>query len=212
MSGTKNPGARIFLADDHPAVREGLTLLLAQGRHVVCGQAASIGQALDILDDCAPALALVDLSLAEESGLDLIPALAARDIPALVYSMHEDAATVNRALECGAKGFVTKRETSAVLLQAVETLLAGETYISPRATESLNSAARKAGRPAQALSERELQIMDLLSQGESNAEIAETLHLSIRTVETYFSRIIIKLGLEGMKDLRKYAIRRRQAP
>lgn len=202
-------GARIFLADDHPAVREGLTLLLAQGRHMICGEAASLRDAQDRIEACAPALALIDLSLGDESGLDLIPFLRSKGVPALVYSMHEDAATVKQALQSGASGYVTKRETSAVLLTAVERLLEGEQFVSPRAMESLNTLPDSARSPEPPLSKREQQIMALLSQGESNKEIAKALDLSVRTVETYFSRIIVKLGLQGMKALRKHAIKQR---
>ncbi len=194
------------MADDHPAMREGLTQLLAQDHHVVCGEAGNLRDALHRIDQCAPSLALVDLSLGKESGLDLVLLLGERGIPSLVYSMHEDAATVKNALKSGASGYVTKGETSTVLLEAVDTILAGERYISPRATESLE-ALRQTDRGNQLLSEREQQILTLMASGESNKEIAITLNLSPRTVETYCMRIIVKLDLEGLKALRKYAIR-----
>ncbi|HWR04784.1 MAG TPA: response regulator transcription factor [Humidesulfovibrio sp.] len=204
MSGQDASGARIFLADDHPAVIEGLTLLLAQERHEVCGVAGSRDEALLLLPESRPDLALVDLGLCGESGLDLLPELLALGVPALVYTMHEDAATVQNALSRGAVGYVTKRETSAVLLEAVRKVRGGERYVSPRAAANL--AAAGGFLLSQALSERERQILKLLASGETNSEIAQTLQVSLRTVETYFSRILAKLDLDGMKALRKYAL------
>jgi len=208
---TKGPriGARVFLADDHPAVREGLTLRLLQERFVVCGEAGSRAELLANIDVSAADIALVDLTLCEESGLDLIPDLRARKIPVLVYSMHEDAETVRRAFLRGAASYVTKRETSAVLVDAVRRTLAGERYVSPRIAAALEAAREQdqaAARTA-SLSERERQTLDLLGKGEANADIAAALGVSGRTVESYCARILIKLNLDGMKSLRKYAIR-----
>lgn len=199
----------ILLVDDHPAVREGLALLLAQDRHVVCGEAASRAELLPLLDSTSPDLALVDLSLGDESGLGCLPDLLSRNCPSIVYSMHEDAKVVKRALEHGANGFVSKRETSTVLLEAIQTVLDGELYLAPRIAEKLeadgNLAETLASLPQ--LSEREREILVLLAKGETNAEIASAFGVSVRTVETYYSRIQIKLDLKGMKALRKYALR-----
>lgn len=216
---TRNPdsGGRIFLADDHPAVIDGLKLLLAQDRHTICGEATCRAELLERIDASAADIALVDLALYEESGLDLLPELLARGIPALVYTMHEDVVTLRRALDCGASGYVTKREPSAVLLEAVRRVLAGERFISPRVSASAGAPGHaqaqtpgvsgQGGQGGQVipLSEREEQILDLLRCGVSNAEIAGSLGVSVRTVETYFSRIIIKLSLDGMRALRKAA-------
>lgn len=201
-------GARVFLADDHPAVREGLTLRLMQERFEVCGEAGSRAEVLASIDGSGADIALVDLTLCEESGLDLIPDLRGRGIAVVVYSMHEDADTVYRALAQGAASYVTKRENSAVLVEAVRRTLAGERYVSPRIAAALDAAReleRQSGRPA-ALSERERQTMELLARGESNVDIARALGVSVRTVESYCARILVKLGLDGMKALRKYAI------
>jgi DNA-binding NarL/FixJ family response regulator len=129
-----------------------------------------------------------------------------RGVPVLVYSMHEDADTLGRALACGASGYVTKRETFAVLLEGVRRVLAGERYISARAAANLEADPQPPAATGKAgpLSEREQQILELLAKGESNAEIAAELNVSVRTVETYFSRILNKLSLDGMRALRKY--------
>lgn len=197
---TLTPGIRIFLVDDHPAVLDGLTLLLAQDRHTICGVAATRAEALERIATSGTDLVLVDLALCGESGLDLLPELSAQGLPVLVYSMHEDQVTVCRALEKGASGYVTKREPSTELLEAVRCIRAGERYVSPRAATSLNA------REAQPLSERELQTLNLMAQGETNAEIAVRLDVSVRTVESYCARVIDKLGLSGMKALRKHAL------
>lgn len=199
--------ARIFLTDDHPAVLDGLSMLLALERHTICGVASSRAELLERLDGSGADIVLVDLGLCDESGLDLIPELCGRGLPALVYTMHEDGSTVRRALERGASGYVTKRETSAVLLAAVAQVLQGERFISPRAAASLQGCAETApDAPARSLSEREQQILALLARGETNADIAATLQVGVRTVETYYSRMVDKLNLDGMKALRKYAI------
>ncbi|PKN07954.1 MAG: DNA-binding response regulator [Deltaproteobacteria bacterium HGW-Deltaproteobacteria-8] len=201
--------ARIFLADDHPAVLDGLALLFAQARHTICGAARSREEMLERIDASEPDIALVDLTLCGESGLDLIPEILARSIPVLVYSMHEDTATVKRALDHGVHGYVTKREASSVLLEAVQRILDGGRFISPRATASQEAPGQthEQGSSSEPLSNRERQTLTLLANGESNAEIAALLQVSIRTVETYFSRISTKLSLEGMKELRRYAFK-----
>jgi DNA-binding NarL/FixJ family response regulator len=206
MTPPTGQGARIFLADDHPAVLEGLALLLAQEHHLVCGEATNQAEVLERLDASAPDIALVDLALCGESGLDIIPLMQDRGIPVLVYSMHEDQVTLKRALKCGALGFVTKREPSAVLLEGVRKVLAGESYLSPRVAACFGAETADSLGQGGPLSEREQQILDLLARGEANADIAATLGVSGRTVETYCSRILIKLSLDGMKALRKYAI------
>jgi DNA-binding NarL/FixJ family response regulator len=208
---TTNPESdvRIFLADDHPAVREGLTLRLLQEGFVVCGEAENRATLLADIPASRADIALVDLTLCGENGLDLLTELAALGIPSLVYSMHEDAETVRLALARGACGYVAKRETSAVLVDGVRAVLAGQAYLSPRVAAALEACPppEPAAAQAGALSERERQILELLSLGEGNGEIAATLGVSVRTVESYYARILVKLRLDGMKSLRKYAIR-----
>lgn len=205
MTTKAGQGARIFLTDDHPAVQDGLALLLAQDRHVVCGVAASREEVRERLAGARAELLLLDLALCGESGLDILRDVSGLDLPVLVYSMHEDAATVRRALDGGALGYVSKREPSAVLLEAVRQVLDGSRYVSPRAAANLDDAGDSSGL-SRALSEREQQILVLLAGGETNSDIAATLGVSVRTVETYFSRMLFKLDMEGMKALRKYAL------
>lgn len=200
---------RIFLADDHPAVRQGLAMLLTQAGHTICGEAENRAETLERLETSRTDIAVVDLSLGDESGLDLIAELRERGVPVLTYSMHEDSEIIERAFSAGANGYVSKREASEVLLGAAQEVLQGRRFISPRAAQSLATSVLppQNGQGEIPLSERETQIMGMLGRGDSNAEIASALTLSVRTVESYFSRIIDKLDMHGMKELRKYAIR-----
>ncbi len=213
---------RVFLVDDHPAVRQGLALLLGQARHAVCGEAGGRAEYLERIGESGAQVALVDLSLGEESGLALLEDLRRRGIPALIYSMHEDAETIERAFAAGAGGYVTKREVSGVLLDALAEVAAGRRYVSPRAGRSLvervapggdvrgaaQGGSQSVAQSLDGLSEREGQILELLGRGESTPDIAAALSISARTVESYCARIMDKLGLGGMKALKKHAIQR----
>jgi DNA-binding NarL/FixJ family response regulator len=202
-------GVRVFLVDDHPVMRTGLSLLLEQSGHTVCGVAGSREMLLARLDDSQAAVARVDLSLAEESGLDVIDDLTKRGIPTLIYSMHEDSKSIERAFGRGARGYVTKREVEDVLLAAIAAVASGERYASPEVMRSLAArvlAADDGGETA--LSQREEQILDRLGCGETSGEMSRALNISSHTVETYYGRLIRKLGFSSMKELRKFAIRR----
>lgn len=209
MSDSEGAGVRVFLVDDHPVMRGGLSVLLRQSGHVVCGEAGNRSELLARLDDARAAVALVDLSLAEESGLDLVDDLTARGVPTLIYSMHGDRRSIERAFGRGARGYVTKREVEDILMEAIRAVAAGRRYASPEAMRSLAERvlAPDTGGEA-ALSQREEQILDGLGRGETSDELGRALNISFHTVETYYGRLIRKLGLSGMKELRKFAIRR----
>jgi DNA-binding NarL/FixJ family response regulator len=199
----------VLLVDDHPAVRQGLALLLAREDITVCAEAEDCAHALLSADQATPHVALVDLSLGPESGLDLIGDLEARGIPVLVYSMHEDGEHVQHALAAGARGYVTKREMHRVLTDAIREVAAGREYLGPRAAASLAAQLARAGRRA-ALREpsgREREVYRLLGEGVTTSEIATAMNVSIRTVESYCARLMEKLGVDGMKPLRRDAIR-----
>lgn len=210
---TERPAApaRLFVVDDHPALREGLRLLLEHQGFTVCGEAGDVASALAAILAAPPDLVMVDLSLGSESGLAIVRAVADRlpRVPLLVYSMHEDGVHVRQALAAGASGYVTKREVSAHLTQAVEELLAGRRYTSPGAQAVLAAAPEKARR-AEPLSPREILIYSLLGQGYSTPAIAGQLGVSRRTVESYFARILVKLGLSGMEALRRHVAAERR--
>ncbi len=209
MMNKLRKAARIFLIDDHPVVRQGLKQLLAQESYVICGEAGNRHETLERIGSSGADLALLDLSLGEESGIGLIARMREVGIRVLVYSMHEDADTIEKAFAAGADGYVSKREMEDVLFRAVSDLLAGRRHVGPLAAQSLANRILSAPdeNSGHLLSERETNILAMLGRGESNADIATALFISVRTVETYFSRIILKLGLTGMKELRRYAIR-----
>ena len=203
---TSLSAATVFLIDDHPAVRQGLSMLLAQAGHRVCGEAGNHAETRAFLDLGQADIAILDLHLGPETGFALIAELSQHGIPVLVYSMFEDMPSIRKVLDCGAMGYVCKREVAGELIRAVEQVLLGRRHLSPVAAASFAAAGGNV--PAlrgHDLSERERQILELLGQGHGNHEIAERLSLSVRTVESYCARAIDKLGLNGMKALRHYA-------
>ena len=199
---------RVFLVDDHPAVRHGLARLLGDEMYEVCGEKGSLSETLEAIVDARADLAIVDLSLGEESGFDLIAELSVLKIPVLVYSMHEDASNIDQSLRAGASGYVSKREESDVLCEAVRTILNGQRYLSAHMSTVLADQSGLSGkRGAAQLSNREQQIMAQLALGLGPSDVAAALSISVRTVEGYCTRIIDKLALSGMKELRLFAIR-----
>ena len=200
MSGPDQP--RLFLVDDHPLVRTALAQLLAGAGFDPAGQAGTSAEALAHPALAASHLAVVDLALGEEGGIDLIRKLRARGMAVLVYSMHEESHVIRRALEAGAGGYVTKREAAESLATAIRAVLAGARYLSPRAEAALQELT-----PVDGLSGQQQQIYRLLGQGAANEDIARQLGISVRTLESYCVRIMDKLGTQGIKELRRRAIR-----
>ncbi len=200
MSATASP--RIFLVDDHPLVRAALAQLLAGAGFAPAGQAGSPAEALAHPALATSQLVVVDLALGEESGIDLIKKLRAQGLAVLVYSMHEGSTVIRRALDAGAGGYVTKREAAESLAVAIRAVFAGSRYLSPRAEAALREST-----PLDGLSGQQQQIYRLLGQGASNEAIARQLGISVRTLESYCARILDKLGVQGVKELRRQAIR-----
>ncbi|MEN6626992.1 MAG: response regulator transcription factor [Candidatus Sumerlaeia bacterium] len=202
------PPIRIMLVDDHPSVRQGLALLLAPEGVAVCAEASDLAGALNQLEQCRPDLALVDLALADEDGVEVVAALHARALPSLVYSMHEDGSHIRDAFAAGALGYVTKRELHRVLVDAIMEVAAGRRFVSPTAASALaeHLAGAQAHQADCELSEQERQVYRLLGRGEGTIEIGAALKISTRTVESYYARIQDKLGLRGMQELRRHAI------
>ncbi len=205
---TASPPIRVLLVDDHPAVRQGLTLLLAPEGIDVCAEAGGRADALARVEERRPDLAIVDLSLDGEDGLALIADLHERDVAVLVYSMHNDARRVGSAFAAGALGYVTKREFHRVLVQAIREVAAGRRFVSPGAAAALAESltASPADDAVRNLSAHERKVYELLGQGEGTFEIAAALHISNHTVESYYARILVKLNLNGMYELRRHAI------
>jgi DNA-binding NarL/FixJ family response regulator len=210
-----SPQTRIFLVDDHPLVREWLaTLLRQQPDFEVCGQAEDARQALTAMAADPPDVAIVDLSLKTSSGLDLIKELSDHlpEIQVIVLSMHEEIFYAERAMRAGARGYVTKRESTHRIVEAIHEVQAGRLYANTDLLAKL--AERIVGRnqttqagSVETLSDRELEVFRRLGEGQTNRHIAEGLHLSIKTVQAYCARIKGKLDLANATELAREAIR-----
>jgi len=206
---------RIFIVDDHPLVREGLTNLInGQSDLIVCGEANDSAGAIAGIANARPDVALIDISLKNESGLELVKNLDNQFplVALIVLSMHDEALYAERALRAGARGYVMKRETSRSVLACIRRVLEGGVYISQRV---VNSMARRLSTlhkiaeasPVERLSDRELEIFRLLGQGRTTSEIAEDLHLSLKTVQAYCARAKEKFGVSSLGELLRAAIR-----
>lgn len=206
--------ARIFIVDDHPLVREWLTnLLLQQPDLTVCGEAEDSATALSMIASAEPGIAIIDLSLGEVSGFDLIRQLR-RDFPALkilVLSMHDEKVYAERAMRAGAHGYIMKRETAANIVMAVRKVLQDRRYVSEQMvtalTEKFAAGISLSGKTVvERLSDRELEVFELLGRGYETSKIADTLHVSIKTIQTYCARIKEKLSLRNGAELFREAI------
>jgi DNA-binding NarL/FixJ family response regulator len=203
----KQDRPRVFLIDDHPAMRQGLALLLSQDGIEICGEASNRAETMARIDSAVPDVVLLDISLGDECGLDLIADIKIFGASVLCYSMLEDFATIRKAFDAGATGYVTKRDLADSLLHGVREVIAGRRHISPGAGQVLSSGPQELDTPNAALSQRESQILTLVGKGISNTEIAATLNISVRTMEAYCTRIMDKLEIRGMREFRQYAIR-----
>ncbi len=199
---------RMLVVDDHPAVREGLRLLVSSQGMDICAEASRRDDALLRAEQDRPDLAVVDLSLDGEDGSVLVADLKARGVPVLVYSMHTDPRHVEGAFAAGALGYVSKAEFRGVLVDAIRAVAAGRRFVSPRAAVVLSEALaeRQADGTWGSLSGQEREVYRLIGQGEGTHEISVAMNISARTVESYYARIQQKLGLEGMYELRRRAI------
>jgi DNA-binding NarL/FixJ family response regulator len=204
---------RIFLIDDHPLVREWLASLIQQQPDLmVCGEAENAAEAMKRIGAAQPHLAIVDISLGEISGLELIRSLKAAhpDVMVIVLSMHDERTYAPRALRAGARGYVMKRETANRMVETIHQVLDGKLGVSQELSAILSErfvSGESQDSPIEQLSDRELQIFRLLGQGRDTRTIADSLHLSIKTVQTYCARIKEKLGLANATELLREAIR-----
>lgn len=201
--------ARILIVDDHPAVREALASRIARQPDLeVCGEAADMAEALRLVGDTRPDAAVIDLSLKTASGIDLIKRIKDRDnrIRVLVWSMHSESLYAERSLRAGALGYINKDQATDKIVEAIRRVLDGKVYLSDAIAEKVLHRSVGAGQedenrsPIDTLADRELEVFRLIGQGVKTSEIAEKLHLSIKTVETYRDRIRKKLELcDGTK-------------
>ncbi|HVU17224.1 MAG TPA: response regulator transcription factor [Candidatus Didemnitutus sp.] len=206
---------RVFLVDDHPLVREWLGSLIEQQPDLaVCGQAGSSGTAFEAISRLQPDIAVVDLSLEDGSGLELIKQLQSLTPPpkVLVLSMHDEAFYAERALRAGAAGYVMKRSATGRVIDAIRHVLEGRLYISEAVSEKMAekfvlARTRPGTSPIALLSDREIEVFQMIGQGLETRRIAEMLHLSPKTVQVYCGRIKEKLGLDNATALIGEAVR-----
>lgn len=211
MSSDSAAPARILVVDDHPIVRLGIRQMIAAEPHLtICGEADSAATALDLVKS-NPDLAIVDLSLEDGNGLELIRSLreAAPEMRVLVLSMHDEALFAERALRAGARGYIMKQEAIDGLVHAIQEVLAGRLFVSRRMSqhllERLGHDAGRAGGRLGSLTDRELEVFELIGRGLSTAAIAARLEVSTKTIETYRSNIKTKLDLKDATDLIRFA-------
>jgi DNA-binding NarL/FixJ family response regulator len=204
---------RVFLVDDHPIVRRGFQMLFSrQSDLLACGEADNGPAALERILALKPHVAIVDLVLKVGNGLDLIKQLRAQrlNIKLLVFTMRNDALHAERALRAGADGYITKEEGPEKVIEAIRLAMQGHRYLSPEVAEKMVSQMTGRGSaaesPAEQLSDRELEVLELIAQGLGSREIANALHLSIKTVESHREHIKTKLGLTRAAELVNYAL------
>jgi len=209
-----SPRTRIFVVDDHPLVREWLTALLREQPDLeICGQADHARGALAPILAARPDVAIIDLFLKGGTGLELIKDLRehAPQTDVIVLSMHEEASYAERALRAGARGYVTKRESTTQIVEAIRQVRKGRVFANPELLAALagrmvGQAAARTADPVEDLSDRELEVFRRLGQGRGTREIASDLGLSLPTVQTYCQRIKEKLRLESANELVREAV------
>jgi DNA-binding NarL/FixJ family response regulator len=211
----KPPAQRLLIVDDHPMMRTGLAQLIDNEVDLkVCAEAENAGQALDIAVRQALDLILLDISLPDKNGLELIKDIRAIKpaLPILVVSMHDESLYAERVLRAGGRGYIMKQEGGKKLLQAVRHVLSGQIYVSEKMAAGILETfsgrhTEAAASPVQQLSDREFEVFQLIGQGKSTREIAVHLHLSAKTVEVHRLNIKKKLKLKTSTDLVRHAVR-----
>src|SRR5437870_13878766 len=219
-STNKNPkcdppdAKRIVIVDDHPLFRKGLEQLIhSDGAFEVCGEAGNASEAMDVIRRLHPDMAIVDLSLPGANGIELIKNIRAEfpKLPILVLSMHDESLYALRALRAGAEGYVMKHEAMANVIQAIHEVFNGRPYLSPAMAAQVITKFAHRGSQSEAdaverLSDRELEILELMGKGNEVRQIAKLLHLSPKTVETHRAHIKEKLNLQNARQVTRFAV------
>ena len=206
--------SRVFIVDDHPIVRRGLSKLLNdEPDFSVCGEAENASTALSAIEALNPDLVTTDITMPGCDGIELIRCIASRwpKLPILVLSMHDESLYPERALRAGAKGYVMKREVTEKLANALRRILKGQIYLSEKLSHQIMRKAvgekyTQGASPVAALSERELEILKLVGQGHGTRQIAKDLNLSVKTVESHRAHIKDKLSLKTAPEMLRFAV------
>ncbi len=214
MPARKPVKSRLLLVDDHPLVRRGLAeIISAQPDLEVCGEAEDLATAFRQYQTLRPDLVVLDISLKDGHGLDLIKQIRNEDAVAriLMFSMHDDTLFAERAIAAGALGYVNKQEDARILVQAIHRVLEGRIYLNPALSErilerALNPSSTSPFQAVQSLTDRELEVFELVGQGLSTQQIADKLFLSHKTIETYREHIKRKLNLANAAGLTRAAV------
>ena len=214
QSVTRAKKKTVFIVDDHPLLRQGLALLVNRERDlVVCGEAEEAQTAMTEIALKKPDILIADISLNGPDGLDLLKSLRMLypNLPVLILSMHDESIYAERALRARANGYIMKQEATEKVLVAVRRILGGDIYLSDRMANKLlhqyiSGASADMNSRLSALSDRELEVFRLIGEGRSTRQIAEKLHLSVKTVETYQAHIKDKLSLHSGRELVQHAI------
>jgi len=212
---SKSAAKRVLIVDDHPMMRQGLAQLIDNELDLkVVAEADTGGQGLDIVVKEKLDLALIDISLPDKNGLELIKDMRSvkPELPILIVSMHDEALYAERVLRAGARGYIMKQEGGKKLLQAIHQVLTGQIYVSEKMSARIletfsGHRTEQSASPVARLSDREFEVFQLIGQGKGTKEIAQHLKLSVKTVEVHRAKIKEKLSLQTATDLVRYAVR-----
>ena len=213
-ASAKKNATRVLVVDDHPLLRKGVSQLIDQERDlVVVGEAEDAQKAMTAIEICHPDIALIDISLNGGSGIELLKNIKVRfpKLLTLVLSMHDESVYAHRALRAGAAGYIMKQEGAENVLTALRKVLRGEVYLSERLGSRMlhtlvGGQAATSTSPIEQLSDRELEVFNLIGQGHGTRPIAEKLHLSVKTIESHRAHIKEKLHLQNATELVHHAI------
>ncbi|KAA5542676.1 response regulator transcription factor [Roseiconus nitratireducens] len=213
MTARKSNPAKILIVDDHPMMRDGLATRISDETDLsVCGEAEDVAEAMQKVRDLRPDLVIVDISLKTGHGIDLIKRIRTQHpkTKMLVNSTYDETVYAERSLHAGAMGYLCKQTARETLIDAIRTVLAGKTYVSPEMTERIlksrvGGIVESGKNPIDSLSNRELEVLTLIGQGQTTGAIATLLHLSVHTIDTYREKLKIKLNLANSAELNRYA-------
>jgi DNA-binding NarL/FixJ family response regulator len=205
---------RVLLIDDHPIVRQGLALLIdREGDLSVCGEADGAHSAFHAIETLRPDLVVLDISLSGPDGLDVLKEIRMKtaSLPVLILSMHDESIYAERAMRAGANGYIMKQEATEKVLVAIRRILQGEVYLSDRLTNTMLQQYVRGVSPTKmsplvSLTDRELEVFRLIGEGHGTRQIADDLHLSVKTIESYQAHIKEKLALRNARELVQHAI------